>query len=313
MKGLEISKAFYLEFGKDFIKKDFADIEKYLAVGLVGAGSECFGFDDEISKDHDFEPGFCIFIPDEDIIDRNTAFRLERAYSSLPKEFMGIKRASLAAVGGARHGVIRISDFYISKVGTSGTLSTDGWLSLPDYALCEATNGEIFEDNYGLFSNIREYLLNMPRDVRLKKLAGNLLIMAQSGQYNYPRCISRGETGAAQLAVFEFVKSTMQVAFILSEIYMPYYKWSFRAFRSLPVLSGIADSLEFLISSDNDKATSEIKAQIIEDIAGLVIDELRSRGITDAVCGDLEKHAYSVEDHITNADIRTRHILAAIG
>ena len=312
MKGLEISKSFYLEYGKDLIKKYFPDIEKYLAFGLVGAGSECFGFDDEISRAHDFEPGFCIFIPDEDIIDRTTAFRLERAYASLPGEFMGIEKSSLAAVGGARHGVIRISDFYTSKVGTPGTLSTDGWLSLPDYALAEATNGEVFEDNYGLFSNIREYLLDMPRDVRLKKLAGNLLIMAQSGQYNYPRCVSRGETGAAQLAVFEFVKSTMQVTFILSERYMPYYKWSFRAFRELPVLAGISDSLEFLVSSDNDKPTSEIKAQIIEDIAGLVIDELRSRDLTEATCGDLEKHAYSVEDRITDADIRTRHILAAV-
>ena len=85
MKGLEIAEKYYLEFGKNMIDAEFADIKDKLAAGICGGGSECFGFDDDISKDHDFEAGFCIFIPDEDIIDRKTEFALERAYAKLPK------------------------------------------------------------------------------------------------------------------------------------------------------------------------------------------------------------------------------------
>lgn len=36
-------------------------------------------------------------------------------------------------------------------------------------------------------------------DLRLKKLAARAAVMAQAGQYNYPRCVRRGETVAAGL------------------------------------------------------------------------------------------------------------------
>lgn len=313
MKGIELSRAFFEEYGKPMLENDFAEILPLLAVGLIGSGSECFGFDDKTSTDHDFEPGFCIFLPDEDVIDRKTAFQLERAYAKLPKEFMGYKRAMLAPVGGARHGVLRTSEFFEEKIGSkTGELSAQEWLSVPEQALFEATNGELFFDNLGEVTKIRENLKCFPEDIRLKKLAGNLLIMAQAGQYNFKRCIDHGESAAAQLAVFEFVKSAMQVIFLLNNSYQPYYKWSFRALRALPKLSLDAEIMEFLITSSNDGEMAEEKYYSIEGIAADVIDELAEQEITSAICGDLEKHAYSVNDKITDGDIRNMHIFAAV-
>ena len=77
------------------LEKEFRDVLPYLAAGLTGSGSECFGFDDEVSRDHDFEPGFCLFLPDEETVDRRTAFLLERAYARLPKEFRGFRRSMM--------------------------------------------------------------------------------------------------------------------------------------------------------------------------------------------------------------------------
>lgn len=313
MNGLELSRAYYEQYGEPMLRERFPQLMPLLAAGLAGSGSECWGYDDEISRDHDFEPGFSLFLPGEDVVDRRTAFALERAYAALPKEFMGVKRAMLAPVGGARHGVLRTADFFREKTGSvDGNLSLMEWLALPEYLLAEAVNGEIFADGLGEVTAIRDRLRHRPADVRLKKLAGQLLLMGQSGQYNYRRCLLHGETGAAQLAVAEFVKSAMAAVFLLNDIYQPYYKWSFRAMRALPRLSITAELLEYLLTTDNEEETASEKYAVMEGIAADIIGELQAQGLTQAVCGDLEKHAYSVNDRISDAQIRNLHILAAV-
>ena len=315
MTGLEIAKGYYEEFGKVMLESEFADILPFIAVGFVGSGSEHYGYDDEISRDHDFEPGFCIFIPGEDIIDRRRAFQLERAYAGLPKEYAGIKRQRISPVGGDRNGVIRTDEFYMRSVGSAnGNLTAIQWLRLPDYALAEAVNGEIFFDNYGEFSRIRKELICMPKDIRLKRLAGNIMIMAQSGQYNFVRCLKHGEPEAAQLACLEFVEAAMKTTFLLQDRYMPYYKWSFRALRELVGTEGLSKKLSFLLFGDNHDDTVACKKYgIIEEISSEMIEQLRERKLTEAVCGDLEKHAYSVNDRIADGTVRNMNILIAVG
>ncbi|MBQ7599829.1 MAG: DUF4037 domain-containing protein [Clostridia bacterium] len=312
MKGLELSKSYFENFGRAMLE-GFPEIMPKIAVGLCGSGSECFGFDDEISKDHDFEPGFCIFLPSEDVVDRRSAFMLERAYSKLPSEFSGVERLKIQPVGGSRHGVIRIEDFFRDKTGfADGQLSCTQWISLPDYALAEATNGEIFFDNLGLITKIRRSLDHYPEDIRKKKLAGNLLVMAQSGQYNYRRCLDHGEAAAAQLAVDEFVRAAMAAGFLLNRRYQPYYKWGFRAMRQLKKLPYLPDLLEYLLCADNSDENSEEKLSVIESVSADIIDELSDQGLTKAICQDLEKHAYSVNDAIEDPGIRNLHVLAAV-
>ena len=312
MKGEAISRCFFEEYGKSMLE-DSAELMPYLAVGFTGSGSECFGFDDATSRDHDFEPGFCIFLPGEDIVDRRAAFLLERAYAKLPREYKGLRRSLMQPVGGARRGVLRTADYFTEKVGSpNGMLSYGQWLSLPEYALAEATNGTLYLDNYGEVTAIRQALSYYPEDIRKKKLAGNLLLMAQAGQYNYQRCLMHGETGSAQLAAVEFVRAAMSAIFLLNRTYQPYYKWSFRMLRSLPKLALLAELFEYLLTTDNEENMAEEKYAVIEDIASDIIDELQNQNLTAAVCTDLEKHAYSVNDHVEDAELRNMHVLAGV-
>ena len=309
MNGLDICRAYYTEFGAPLLQSQFPELMDKIAVGLMGAGSECLGFDDEISRDHDFEPGFCLLLPGEDAVDRRTAFLLERAYAALPREFMGLTRSRLAPVGGPRKGVLRTGEFFLEKVGTAdGVLTVDQWLKLPQQSLLEATGGEVFFDSLGQVTAIRRSLSRMPEDARKKRLAGHLLLMAQAGQYNYLRCLKHGESAAAQLAVNEFVGSAIEVIFLLNGTYAPYYKWRFRALRQQKKLPLLAETLEYLLTTGNDGDLAESKYMMIEDTASDIIEELQNQGLTKAICGDLEKHAYSVNDGIEDGDVRNLNI-----
>ncbi len=313
MKGLELCESFYNEYGAPMLKNEFPELEGIVAIGLCGSGSECFGYDDALSTDHDFEPGFCVFIPDESIIDNKLMFALERAYSKLPKEYMGFKRNADNPVGGRRHGIIRADDFFIEKCGRAdGSLTLQEWFFVPEQSLLEATNGKIFRDDFGAFTEIRERLANMPEAVQLKKLAGSLLLMGQAGQYNYSRCVKRGETAAAQLAVGEFVKNALHVVFLLNKRYMPYYKWCFRALRDLHLLGELHSDLEYLISSGNSAGEVVKKCEIIERICTRVGELLLSTGLSDFKGNECEGHAYSVNNKIQDNDIRNLHILYGV-
>ena len=313
MNGLEISRAYFDAYGLPMLHEQFSDLEPFVSAGLFGSGSECFGFDDDVSRDHDFDPGFILLLPGEDVVDRKRAFALERAYAALPKEFAGVERSKMAPVGGMRRGVIRASEFFEQKTGSSnGVLSVDQWLSVPSYALAEAVNGEVFFDGSGELTRVRERLACYPEDVRRKKLAGHLLLAAQAGQYNYMRCLQHGETGAAQLAAIAFAQSAMEIVFLLNGVYQPFYKWRFRALRALPKLSIEAGLLEYLITTDNEGQLAQDKYEVIEGIAADIIGELADQGLTQANCGDLEKHAYSVNDGIADSNLRNLHILAGV-
>ena len=66
MSLLEKCKEFYFEYGENLLIEGFSELYPRIAVGLVGHGSECFSFDDELSADHDYSLGFDIFLTDED-------------------------------------------------------------------------------------------------------------------------------------------------------------------------------------------------------------------------------------------------------
>ena len=313
MNGLELSQAYFDEFGMPMLKERFPELLPLLCAGLTGSGSECYGYDDAISHDHDFEPGFCLFLPDESVIDRKTAFLLERAYAALPREYCGFRREITAPTGGARKGVLRIGDFFTEKLGSpDGTLSMEQWLTLPEYALAEATNGSLFYDGFGLVTRIRRRISAYPDDVRLKRLAGNLLLMAQAGQYNFRRCIGHGEPAAAQLAVIEFVDRAMAAIFLLNRKYQPFYKWRFRAFRALPLLGELVDALAYLLCSGNEPVEVERKTALIERISVSVTEALVDQRLAGRGDPDLETHAYAVNDRIRDPNLRNQHILTAV-
>lgn len=305
MKGLELCEKFYEEHGEQMLRQ-FPDLLPYLAVGVIGSGSECLGYDDDISQDHDFEPGFCIFLPGEDLVSAQDAFCLERAYLKLPNEFMGYHVSKIN-----KYGVIRIDDFLRQRIG-GYPLPPNAWLYIEDQYFLEITGGKLFMDNLGTMTKIRNELAYLPEDVRLKKLTGSLMMMGQSGQYNYMRCIERGETGAAQMAMAEFVKFAAQAIFLLEKCYMPYYKWSFRALREMDIPSELYEGLEYLISSGNGKYEVSHKQQIIARTADFIVQQLITQNLSRHPTNYMDVQAQVVNDHIKDVNIRNMHLMCTV-
>ena len=90
--------------------------------------------------------------------------------------------------------------------------------------------------------------------------------------------------------------------------------WSFRALRGLVGTEELSEKLSFLLFGNNREDTvAERKCDVIEEIASDIITRLQDKDLTKATCGDLEKHAYSVNDRIQDSTVRNMHILIAVG
>lgn len=324
IKGLELSRNYYEAYGKEMIAGRFPMLADRIAVGLVGQGSECFGFDDEISMDHDYGPSFCMWLTEEDY--RQYGQALAEAYEKLPKDFMGVSGRICSAHGGGRVGVQETGGFYYGLLGTDTIPSTAReWLYLPESRLAAATNGAVFRDDLGAFTAFRNALRAFyPEDVRIKKIAARAAVMAQSGQYNYARLMKRGETTAAGMALSEFIKHTISMIYLLNKRYTPFYKWMHRGLRELPILSETAELLAMLSEAPCQKQAwdgvgaqdylyqinqKDTKVLLIEVICGMVIEELRKQGLTTAQDGFLEAHTADIMSHIQDNAIRRMHVM----
>ena len=282
IKGLDLCRAYFNEICYPVLQKEFSSFLPRMAAGLIGEGSECYGFDDEISRDHDFGPSFQIYIPKEDMPVYGE--RLKCRLATLPKTFQGFGARVESQYGDGRVGVFAIEDFYRKFIAAEGVPETlSHWRQIPENALSTVTNGEVFFDNYGKFTQIREELKKgYPEDVRLKKIAARLMKMAQSGQYNFPRCNKRKEYVASRLALSEFMSVSMSLVYLLNHAYRPYYKWVHRGLLSLPILGQTAyDKMNRLSVLSIEKDGKEME-WLVEEFCVQCVEELKAQGLTDS-------------------------------
>ncbi|MDO6386402.1 DUF4037 domain-containing protein [Uliginosibacterium sp. 31-12] len=288
LKGLELARQYY-EAMRGSLLADYAPIAHRIAVGLVGHGSECFGFDDEQSRDHDFGPGFCIWLTDEDYA--AVGRQMQADYERLPPEFAGFPARRPGRRSGQRVGVFSISGFYREFLGAAELPQSEAdWLQIPEPLLACATNGEVFSDPAGEFSRIRAALAAYyPDGILRRKLAQAVAKMAQSGQYNLPRALTRGEPAAALMAQAEFIRQACAAIHVLNRRYTPADKWLVRSVGSLPKLAALHGRLTQLAQTLAAEATP-----LVEEICAAVLQEVIAQGFSQPGEAYLEAHVDSI-------------------
>lgn len=304
---MKSSREFYENYGRKMIHDEFPEHEARIAVGLVGEGSDCFGFDDAISADHDYAPGFCMWLTNEDY-DKIGA-RLQDSYDRLVESVYRYKKIDRFIK--ERRGVATISGFYNKMLRTSCDYQhgchTDP-LIVQEFQLAAATNGEVFRDDLGIFTGVRKKMLeHYPEDVLRRKLAQEIHEFSQYAQSNYPRMMARGDQLTANMCIAKAAENVMNIFYLLSGTYAPYYKWKRKGLERLAGTSSIIRTLDEIaalpcqtaawIGFKYDPAVVNTNDRIVvlfEEMAGMILEALKSKGYASGNELFLESHVNEV-------------------
>lgn len=287
--GLGLARDYYETYGIPMIEEQFGEYAHRIAVGLVGRGSDCFGYDDKLSEDHDWGPDFCMWVTDETYAEIGAA--LQAAYEALPAEHKGYSRAPHVS-GRNRRGVLRISEFYRSLVGTDCYEKID-WRSVSDASLAAAVNGEIFRDDEGIFTDFRNRLLKgYPEHIFYLKLAEAAARYAQAAEYNFGRMLERKDELTARMFVWDGIREAMRLQLYLDGKYPPHDKWLYRSLqeseKGRETAALLREAAGLLAWPVLDGAALKEK---LEGLGGFFAEELYARNIISDIDSYLDAHS----------------------
>ena len=291
IQALDLSAEFYEYIAKESLYEHFGAFVSRMAIGLVGEGSECFGFDDAVSTDHDWGPGFCIWLTREDykLIGKD----LQKWYENLPVSYKGYIRKNVNGTG--RVGVWCMDDFFRYFTGytnASEIPDANALLALSEEGMACLLNGRIFHDPSGEFSQRRYAFYDLfTEKIWNIKLAYSFINLGKFGQYNYPRSMKRGDYVTAQMVLYKYVEELLKFVHYANHVFPPYYKWLKKSASGLEKLAVLADLTDALADfadgraaweEDNTGASDKVIGTV-EIIAKLIVDECRNSGLFDDI------------------------------
>ncbi len=301
-KELEKSERFYTNYIAPMIHEKFPKYEKRIACGLVGEGSDCFGYDDYISRDHDFGTGVCLWLTEEDFEEIGNLLSI--AYNEIAQQHGGDKLTERLQ---ERRGVMTIKSFYsnilyIDCNVKDCVLSDNEWWNLDHSCLATACNGKVFRDDLGEFTAFRELLMNYyPDKIWKHRIMNEMHIFSSTLQINYARCMSRGDRVAAEICRCKGLEAAMELFFLIQRKYAPYYKWTFKALAKIGLAPDTKHLLEKLACTEISNAAWRLYeydihkvnfndpiVEVTEKVGFRIASLLHELGLVDEVDGYLE-------------------------
>ncbi|MEL6404699.1 MAG: DUF4037 domain-containing protein [Chloroflexota bacterium] len=276
ISGLDLSDAFYTQVVKPII--DQHDPDLHYAAARIGAGSEVLGFDDAMSRDHDWGPFITIFLDEEEA---HLADALQDTLRyALPHQFMGYSTnfitapedPSVSVMAITTHGTVnhRVTsttvEAYVSAYlgwDSKTELTPADWLSFPSHKLRSVISGRVFHDGIGHLTHTRATLGWYPEDVWRYLLAAQWRRLGEEDHLMMRACY-RGDGIGATLIASRLVNDIMRLCFLMEEQYAPYPKWFGTAFAQLDIATDLTMPLRALQLADGFDARQSAYSTLVE-------------------------------------------------
>lgn len=298
--------------GGEFARRFHADVVAPLlarampglgyAAGRLGSGSDVLGFDDAMSRDHDWGCRLTLVVDeaDRDAVPQVTGL-LER---ELPGSYLGRPvRSPVTWDSSGTHNVdvATVAGFATSRLGVDpvGGLPVLDWLVLTGQSVLEVIAGPVFTDRTAQLAPVRAALRWYPPDIERYVLAAGWQRLSQEMPM-VGRTAERGDELGSRLLSARLAGDLMWLAFAVSRQWPPYPKWRGAAFQALGMAHDLAGPLAEAAAATGWRDREGGLAQACE----VVLNAQRARGLpapSAAVTRFWDRPYRTVDDAVSQA------------
>jgi len=308
----EVSREFFSEVVLPLLECEMPEVAARTAFGIFGLGSEAYGLDDELSRDHHWGLRVDALMPADLFAAKRDAL-LELISRRVPATYRGhaLRAGHLKGAGVAPDS---LPAFLTRTIGIDHPPETyTEWLMTPEEDIVHVTNGSVWHDPDGRFTAVRNvFRSHYPEPVRLRRIAHWCRYFSGMGTYALKRAILRNNGFYATTRFAVAIRLGVQLAFLLDRVYFPYDKWLVSAFTRLPRLYA---PLGPLVDEAVQLNTSwDRKLEILDRMADILDETMVADGIirphakfvgTDTSGYRLLEHAYAELIQAVPEEIKT--------
>jgi len=243
MTGAELARRFHADVVAPLLARALPRLG--YAAGRLGSGSDVLGFDDAMSRDHDWGCRLTLLVDDAD---RDAVPQLtELLDRELPGSYQGHPvRFPVTWDSSRTHhvDVATVAGFATGRLGIdpAGGLSALDWLVLTGQSVLEVIAGPVFTDRTAELAPVRAALRWYPPDIERYVLAAGWQRLAQEMPM-VGRIADRGDELGSRLLSARLAGDLMWQAFAVSRRWPPYPKWRGTAFQALGLAQDLAGPL----------------------------------------------------------------------
>jgi hypothetical protein len=210
--GAALSRAFY-----EAVVAPMLDVPH--AAGRLGSGSDVLGFDDAMSRDHDWGLRLTVLV-EGDAHEVNE--RLER---ELPADFAGhpVRFPTSWTPVGHQIEVDTVAGFAEHHLGVVPQDEID-WLLLTGQSVLEVVAGPVFHDGPGALTDLRSQLSWYPPDVEAYVVTSQWHRINQELPFVGRTRDIRDELGS-RVIIGRLARDVMHLTLLLEQRWSPYSKW----------------------------------------------------------------------------------------